>query len=103
MQIQVNTDHHTSGGEKVVEYVRAVVGDALTNYSDRLTRVEVHLGDENASGTGKDDMRCMIEARLERRQPIAVTHHAQTIDQAIEGAAGKLQRSLEHQLGKIRS
>ena len=34
-------------------------------FSAHITRVEVHLGDENAGKRGSDDKRCMMEARLE--------------------------------------
>ena len=96
MQIHVNTDHNTNGREKVADYVRGVVEDAVSHFSTHITRVEVHLGDESGSKVGRDDKRCMIEARVQRRHPIAVTHHATTLDEAIDGAAGKLRRSLEH-------
>jgi hypothetical protein len=35
----------------------------------------------------------VMEARLEGRQPVAVTHQAATLDQALEGAAHKLTRA----------
>jgi hypothetical protein len=44
----------------------------------------------------------MKEARLEGRQPIAVTHQAATVEQALEGAADKLKRSIESTLGRLR-
>ena len=44
----------------------------------------------------------MMEARLEGRQPIAVTHQAATVEQAIDGAADKLKRSIESTLGRLR-
>jgi hypothetical protein len=101
MQIQVHTDRNTDGREKVLDYVRGVVTDALGHFSDHITRVEVHLGDENGAKAGSDDKRCMMEARVERRHPIAVTHHAATLDEAIGGAARKLKRSLEHDLARL--
>ncbi len=101
MQIQVNTDHNTDGREKVGEYVRGVVEDAVSHFKAHVTRVEVHLGDELGDKKGADDQRCMMEARVEKRRPIAVTHHATTMDAAIDGAAGKLRRSLEHELGRL--
>jgi len=45
----------------------------------------VHLSDENGDKTGGNDKRCLMEARLEGRQPIAITHESETIDEAIEG------------------
>ena len=44
----------------------------------------------------------MMEARLEGRQPIAVTHQAATLDQAVDGAADKLARLIESTLGRLR-
>ena len=62
MQIQVNTDHNTDGREKVTDYVCGVVGHAVGHFSSHITRVEVHLGDENGAKAGVDDKRCMMEA-----------------------------------------
>ena len=103
MQIQINTDHNIEGRETLADRVSGVVEGALSRLSDHITRVEVHLSDENsAKKGGNDDMRCMMEARLEGRQPIAVTHWAATLDQAVDGAADKLTRSIESTLGRLR-
>jgi ribosome-associated translation inhibitor RaiA len=69
--------------------------------SDHVTRVEVHLTDERGPKSGKNDKRCMMEARLEGRQPIAVTDEASTLDLAVNGAADKLVRLIEHTLDKL--
>jgi len=42
----------------------------------------------------------MLEARLEGRQPIAVTHYASTVNQAVDGAADKLTRMIEGTLDR---
>ena len=65
------------------------------------TRVEIHVSDENAAKGGDDDKRCTMEARITGHQPVAVTHHAGTLREAITGAAHKLQRSLDHTLGRL--
>jgi ribosome-associated translation inhibitor RaiA len=101
MQIQVNSDSNIEGREKLAAHVRGVVQSALSRFSDRITRVEVHLSDQNADKSGQDDKRCMIEARLRGRQPTAVTHTAATLDQAIDGAADRIQRSIESDLGRL--
>lgn len=103
MQIQINTDHNVQGHESPAASVQATVESALTRFSGHITRVEVHLGDENGDKHGRADKRCMMEARLEGHQPIAVTHHAATIGQAIDGAAAKMVRRLEHTLGRLHS
>jgi hypothetical protein len=53
------------------------------------------LSDENGSKGGQFDKRCMMEARLEGRSPVAVTDHAATLDKAVNDAAGKLGRMIE--------
>ena len=103
MQIQINTDRNIAGHEALGAQVSGVVENALSRISDHITRVEVHLSDENSDKKGgNDNMRCVIEARLEGRQPIAVTHQAATLDQAVDGAAGKLSRLIESTLGRLR-
>jgi len=102
MQIQINTDHNIKGHEALAAQVRGVVESALSHLSDHITRVEVHLSDESSHKTSQNDKRCMMEARLEGRQPIAVTHRAATLDQAVDGAADKLTRLIESTLGQLR-
>lgn len=101
MQIQINTDHNIEGHEVLATQVSGVVESALSRLSDHITRVEVHLSDENSHKSGQYDKRCMMEARLEGRQPIAVTHQAATLDQAVDGAAGKLTRMIESTLERL--
>jgi ribosome-associated translation inhibitor RaiA len=101
MQIQINTDHNIEGHEALVAQVSGVVENALSRISDHITRVEVHLSDENSDKGGKNEKRCVMEARLERRQPVAVTHQAETLDQAVDGAADKLARLIESTLGRL--
>lgn len=101
MTIQINTDHNIHGREALVVHIKGVVEDSLSRFNRQITRVEVHLSDENGESNGKADKRCVMEVRLEGRQPVAVTHHASNVDQAIEGAVHKLERMLEHTLGRL--
>ena len=103
MHIQINADHNIQGHESPAASVKATVENALRRFSEHITRVEVHLGDENGQKRGRNDNRCMMEARVEGHQPVAVTHHAETLGQAIDGAAEKLVHRLEHTLGRLHS
>lgn len=99
MQIQIhNTDHSLEGREELATHVRAAVELAVGQFRDRITRVEVHLRDQNGDKSGPDDKRCMMEARLEGRQPNAFTHQASTLVDAVEGAADKLRCFVERTL-----
>lgn len=42
----------------------------------------------------------MMEVRLKGRTPVAVTDHAATLDKAVNEAAGKLGRMVEHAVGR---
>jgi hypothetical protein len=102
MQVQINTGHNIEGNEALAAQVRGIVKSALSRISEHITRVEVHLSDESSHKSTQNDKRCMMEARLEGRQPIAVTHQADTLDQAVEGATEKLVRLIESTLGRQR-
>ncbi|MBX3179657.1 MAG: HPF/RaiA family ribosome-associated protein [Candidatus Hydrogenedentes bacterium] len=102
MQIQVNTDNHIAGHEGLAARIAETVEDTLAHNRDRITRVEVHVSDENARKPGTDDKRCVIEARLEGHKPLAASHNAGTIDAAVNGAAEKLARQISSTLGKQR-
>jgi hypothetical protein len=100
MQIEINTDSNTAGSDKLSAHVKGVVEAELARFSKRITRVEVHLSDVNGKKGGQNDMRCMMEARLEGRPPIAVTSQETTLDEAVGAAAGKLKRLIESTLGR---
>lgn len=100
MKIQVNTDRNVEGGEALTEMVEAEVNSALANFADRLTRVEVHLGDEDGAKKGVNDKRCTMEARPANMKPVAVTAHDDTLEQACREAARKMASLLESTFGK---
>ncbi|KKO43985.1 ribosomal subunit interface protein [Arsukibacterium ikkense] len=103
MQVQINSDRNIQADERLAEFVRDTLTSKLSRFADHVTRIEVHLSDENSS-TKHDgnDKRCLLEARLEGFDPIAVTEQAATVGQAVSGAADKLQRKLSSVLGKLR-
>ncbi len=102
MQIQVNSDHHVKGGEGLQLYVENLMNDSLNNFKDQVTRVEVYIADENSHKGGDDDLRCTIEARIRGLKPLAVTHHADNIHAAIDGAADRMVRSVRKTVEKRR-
>lgn len=101
MQIQINTDDATSGGDALTELVEAEINKHIGRFGKHITRIEVHLSDLNAGKAGNSDKRCVIEARLEGRKPEVVTDQASTLERAYKGATTKLKHSLESTLGRI--
>lgn len=103
MQIQFNIDNSIEGHERTENYFAPILQDALKRYEDKITRLEVHLADENGEKSTPDDKRCLLEARVANLKPIAVTNHADTVEKAIKGATDKLKNALEHSFGKLQN
>jgi hypothetical protein len=101
MQIQVNTDHNIEGREGLARHVEAEVESALGKFGDRITRVEVHLSDENAGKGGGGEKKCVMEARLAGRKPVVVSLEHATLPEAITGASRKLAHLLDSTLGRL--
>lgn len=102
MIIQLNTDKNIVGDERLESYISSIIEDELSHFSDHITRIEVHLADENSQKKGGNDKRCMLEARIENRQPIAVTSHANSVEAAVNEALEKLKASLATIEGRLR-
>ncbi len=102
MNIQINTGHNIQSNVTLIAKFRSIIESSLSRISDHITNVEVHLKDEDGIKKGKNDKRCMIEAHLEGRQPIVVTDHASTLNQALDGAIDKLLNMIESILGRQR-
>ena len=103
MIVQIHTDPNIESTDALKAQVEALVASAVERFADRVSRVQVHLGDENSSTKGgRNDKRCMIEARVDGRPPIAVTAHAPTVEEAMDAAADKIGRSLSSDLERLR-
>ncbi len=101
MRVQRKTDRHMAVHDERAHQVETVMEGTVGRFADQITRVEVHLSDENRQKGGGDDTRGLLEARLAGLQPIVVSHRAATLPQAIDGAAKKLVRALESTLGRL--
>lgn len=103
MLIQLNTDNHIEGRDRLAAHVNERFTHDLRRFSDHITRLEVHLSDQNAGKSGGGDKQCVLEARVAGIDPVAVTHTADNLDQAISGASDKLIAKLTSTLGKLSS
>ena len=102
MLIKINTDHNIEGNEALAAYVKDETEQALSRFGEQITRVGIHLSDENSDKKGgKDTMRCVMEVRLEGRHPLAVTHQAETLEKSVTGAITKLTRLIESTIGRL--
>lgn len=100
MEIQINTANNLEGRQAATERLETAVRDRLSRFEDRLTRVELHVGDEAGERNDGADIRCQIEARPAGHDPVSVSDQSDSIDQATAGALGKLTTVLERTFGK---
>lgn len=101
MQIQVRSDSHIHASAEFIEEIKLELAEAFRRFADQTTRIEVHLGDVNSHKGGGRDKKCLLEARLAGRDPVAASAEEATLDAAIAGAVKKLETQLERMLGRL--
>lgn len=87
--------------QELEQQLSGFIEKSLKRFSDRITRIEVHLEDENSQKGGKDDKRCSMEVRPDNLSPIIVTSKADNVIQAVREAADKSKASLDRALGRL--
>jgi hypothetical protein len=92
---QIDSDNGRDG--RLEEQIR----QRLARFEDRITDVEVHVSDVNGPRGGDSDLRCTMEARVSGIPPVAAVDEADTVDRCVIGAAKKVVRALDHQLGRL--
>ncbi|WP_139277674.1 HPF/RaiA family ribosome-associated protein [Rhodococcus marinonascens] len=105
VHIQINTDGNFDDSfddnDELVRRAESEIASVLERFTEQITRVEVHLSDENAGKGAPADKRCMLEARPAGQPPVAVTNHATTTEEAYSGAAHKLASLLNSRFGRL--
>jgi ribosome-associated translation inhibitor RaiA len=102
MKVQVNTSNDVDNKEALERWASEYLNEQLGRFDQDITSIEVQLTDENhAAKGGGVDKRCMMEARVNGRAPIAVTNYAPDQNLAFRGAADKLAHALDHAFGKL--
>jgi len=102
MKVQVNASNDVQNKESLERWASDYLNEHLARFSQDLTSIEVQLTDEN-HGTkgGAADKRCMLEARMAGRAPVAVTAFGADQNLAFRAAGEKLEHALDHAIGKL--
>lgn len=100
MIVQVNTDRLIQKSQAKIEDVEETLRRRLDRYSDRLSRVELHLSDVNGPSDIGADKRCLIELRPKGLDPVVATDQAPTTEAAITGATFKAISALDKSIGR---
>lgn len=103
MIIQINTDKNVRVRSNFKAELDALLSEELHRFSEHISRLEVHFSDENGNKQGPDDKKCLIEARVDGRLPIAVSDNGDNYEIAVNGAIDKLKAKLDTIFGKLRN
>lgn len=76
MQFQFNSDKQTTVGADVASLAESIVRTRLDRLADRLTCVELHLGEADSAKAAPQQLCCTIEARPAGMDPVSTSHHA---------------------------
>ncbi|MGZ8352035.1 MAG: HPF/RaiA family ribosome-associated protein [Allosphingosinicella sp.] len=101
MFIQIHADKKIDSDNARDSRLEEQIRQRLARFEGRITDVKVHVSDVNGPRGGNADTRCSIEARVSGIPPVAAIDQGETVDRAVIGAAKKVVRALDHQLGKL--
>lgn len=101
MIIQLNADKNLTIHSEYESQITEKLNKDLERYREHISRVEVHLSDENGSKAGLNDKKCLLEARFEGKQPIVASDLGDTYDLALKGATEKLKNALKTVVSKL--
>jgi hypothetical protein len=95
MKIQINTDRNIQGSKELDDHIILLAESKLKHFATQITRLEVHISDQNGEKFGKDDTHCRLEARLENRPPLSVLAKAENLHNALVASMNKLKSALD--------
>lgn len=98
MQVSVLTDNHIHGSEELSARVQGMVENALGRFGNRVTWIEVHLGDENSVKQG--GAWCGLNAKLAGLETFNVSSGRGGLEQSIDDALEKLVKVIDRTIGK---
>ena len=101
IKVQVNASNTIENKDSLERWASDHLNEQLGRFEADITSIEAQLSDQNhATRGGAVDKRCMLEARISGRSPLAVTHDAPDQNLAFRGATDKLAHALAHAFGK---
>lgn len=103
MTIQFNADNNLTVHEEFRAKLKENITGKLNRFAEHISRVEVHLSDDNGAKKGQDDKKCLLEARVEGRTSVVVTASGNNYELAVAGALDKLRASLDKIFDKLQN
>ena len=100
MKILVNSDSSIAMDARLAKHIVGEASELLDRFSDRLTRVEIHVSDIDRGKTGKVDKRCLVEVRPTRMKALVASAQTKDVETSVNQAMRKMVRVLNTSLGK---
>ena len=100
MFVQINTDNQIKSDAEANDRLEERIRSKLRRFERRLTHVELHVSDTNGD-KGGNDKRVSLEVRPTGHEPLAVHADAQRVEDAVNAAADKAAKALDHALGRL--
>lgn len=100
MEIRIDTGKKVHGGDELAQRLAGEFATALARFAGEIDVLQVHVGGE--TNPGARHRRCVLEARPAGHAPVFVTHHAESVLEACQGAVRKLESVLESTYGRAR-
>jgi ribosomal subunit interface protein len=98
MQILIHPSS-VSSTPAITEHAVRCITHALRHVAQRVTRVDVHLHDDNGPKHGVAQ-RCVVEVHVARQHPLAVHHTSSDLYASIHTVATKLRRLVEKRVAR---
>jgi len=98
MLVHIVTDNHIEGSEDLKQWITDLVTSSCERFGPQMIRVDVHLSDENGAKEGKNDKRCLLEARLSGLEPVVASQSGATLGQCVDAAIDTLLESLDRKI-----
>ncbi|MBK6967247.1 MAG: HPF/RaiA family ribosome-associated protein [Bacteroidales bacterium] len=102
MKIKFYKPKNVNWRDELIAPITARISGVLHRFNNQITRVEVHLSDDSGKIAGVNDKRCMILVEVQGLQPISITGHAGSYENAVNDAILKLKMSLYATYGRLR-
>ncbi len=100
MKILINSDKTIHSSASMQDNLKDILNRELTSYQTKLSRIDVHLTDQNGVKEGVNDILCLIEAHIDGRPSTLASQQADTLELAFSAALDHLVSSLERDFGR---
>lgn len=102
MQTEIHISHSLNASEGLREHIDRRLGYALGRFGERISRVSVHISDENGPRGGVDT-RCKMHVTLRPHGTLHIEQDDSNAETAVEVASMRLGQAIRRELERQRT